>query len=377
MDDHLSALAAALGELHRAPGNSPAWLSRVLHSLNRNRPDSYDSLRRRIGLSRRLADLAELPDKDAAVVTLGLLFHVVLGRLSSEPVPKPRRNWLEYLEREAWLNPPLELAQSVVGQTQSDSFATAFARAVVVVDTAAHGRRLKPLQVIQSLREDAETASELRVAELLATEGGQELCDVHVRSRGEHYVLESGEMKAAAELLQKVAPSSPRRDVGPAGRVGRTRPGPEAAWSDLERRRKDLQAAAGAADQGDPKPTTTEQSAMAKQKRDRPADHDEVQDRKLFSMVKSGGTVDIDDALPTESEEAPMQNRQPSNAEATHDVERTLDELRQRLFQIGQATAEAQELLTTLAPQMEELSSWMSDLDTIVERWKGRGAKAV
>lgn len=65
---------------------------------------------------------------------------------------------------------------------------------------------------------------------------------------------------------------------------------------------------------------------------------------------------------------------QASSAEATDDVERNLEELRRCLIQRGQAAAEAQELLITLAPRLEEVSAWMSDLDTVVERWKGRVA---
>ena len=369
MEDQLSTLAAALGELHRAPGNSAAWLPRVTRSLASNRPDSYDSLRRRVGLSRKLADLGKAPAKDAAVVTLGLLFHVVLDRPPGDPAPKPRRGWLEYLGREAWLEPSLQIARSLSDREAGDSFATAFARAVVTVDSAAHERSLKPLQIIQSLGEEAETANEVRVAELLATEGGQELCDVHVRSRGEHYVLESAEIEAAAELLQKEAAPSGQRDGEPARRVRKTRPDPEAAWANLERRKKSLQAASGTTSSRE-----TEQPAMAKQKDDRPAERDEEQDLELFSMVKSGKPTELEvDAPPTESQEAPMQNRQP-NIEATDDIEQTLRELRQRLALIGQASAEAQELLTTLAPRLEELTAWMSDVDTIVERWKGRVA---
>lgn len=374
MEDQHSALAAALGELHRAPGNNAAWLPRVIRSLASNRPDSYDSLRRRVGLSRKLADLANLPDKDAAVVTLGLLFHTVLDRPASAPAPKPRRNWLEYLGKEAWLEPSLQLVQSLVDREQSDYFTTELARAVLTVDVAAHDRRLKPLQIIHSLKEDAETASQVRVAELLATEGGQELCDVHVRSRGEHYVLESAEIKSAAEVLQKENAPSPQPAAGPAGRVRKRRPDPEAAWADLERRTKGLQAAALTADQREEQPATTEQPTMAERKDDHPADRSESQDFELFSMVKSGGATRVD-APTTKSQEAPMQSRQPSSDEATDDVERTVEELRGHLAQISQAAAAAQELLTTLAPRLDELSAWMSDLDNIVERWKGRDSK--
>lgn len=52
-----------------------------------------------------------------------------------------------------------------------------------------------------------------------------------------------------------------------------------------------------------------------------------------------------------------------------HLVQR-LGELQEKLGQIQMAAAEGQAILESLAPQLEEVSSWMADLETVIDRWK-------
>jgi phage regulator Rha-like protein len=48
-------------------------------------------------------------------------------------------------------------------------------------------------------------------------------------------------------------------------------------------------------------------------------------------------------------------------------------ELRSQLDQIQQVAATGQQLLDSLAPDLEELTTWMQEMETIVGRWKGPG----
>jgi len=114
MEDLVPALATALKELRRAPGHDAGWLDGALRTLERNRPDDYECLRRRLGFARRLADLADLADEEKATITLGLFFDVLIGDGTVVQGSKPPRNWMEYLfTRDDWVAPSLQLTQLV------------------------------------------------------------------------------------------------------------------------------------------------------------------------------------------------------------------------------------------------------------------------
>ena len=51
-----------------------------------------------------------------------------------------------------------------------------------------------------------------------------------------------------------------------------------------------------------------------------------------------------------------------------------LDELRQQFDRIQQLATEGQRLATELAPKLEEFTSWVGDLESILHRGKGRDA---
>ena len=50
-------------------------------------------------------------------------------------------------------------------------------------------------------------------------------------------------------------------------------------------------------------------------------------------------------------------------------VAEKLNALRQRLERIERSAGEAQALLTELGPQLDEVYSWVSDLEDVLSRW--------
>ena len=49
-----------------------------------------------------------------------------------------------------------------------------------------------------------------------------------------------------------------------------------------------------------------------------------------------------------------------------------LQDVRLQLGQIQRVALDAEQLLTGLAPQLDELAAWITDLDAVVERWRAR-----
>jgi hypothetical protein len=56
------------------------------------------------------------------------------------------------------------------------------------------------------------------------------------------------------------------------------------------------------------------------------------------------------------------------------DITARVEELRSRLASIQRASAEAQQLLASFAPQVEELAAWVADLEAVVGRRHERAA---
>ena len=61
----------------------------------------------------------------------------------------------------------------------------------------------------------------------------------------------------------------------------------------------------------------------------------------------------------------------PQRADAG-DITSRVEDLRLQLEQIQLASAQAQQLLASLAPQMEEFAAWVADLEAVVGRWRPR-----
>ena len=51
-------------------------------------------------------------------------------------------------------------------------------------------------------------------------------------------------------------------------------------------------------------------------------------------------------------------------------VGKKLEELRTRLQQIAQGAAEGEQLLVSLASQLDQSSAWMAELESMLDRWK-------
>ncbi len=61
------------------------------------------------------------------------------------------------------------------------------------------------------------------------------------------------------------------------------------------------------------------------------------------------------------------------------DLVKRLEELQSRFDQIQRIAAEGQSILASLQPRLEEYSSWMAELETLVNRWQDpteRGRRA-
>jgi hypothetical protein len=73
-------------------------------------------------------------------------------------------------------------------------------------------------------------------------------------------------------------------------------------------------------------------------------------------------------------EEPPMTMPSVASAKTGDHVDITsrVEELRSKLEKIQRTSAEAQQILASLAPQMEEFASWVADLEAVVGRWRVR-----
>lgn len=356
------ALAAALGQLHRSPGRDEAWVADVLGALERDRPVDYDRLRRRLGLARSLAALVPLQDEERATMAAGLFFHELIREAPLGEESKEARSWSAYLtQQEDWLAPCLALSQAVGSPDWENAGgkAASVAKVAAILDLEASEGHSRPLQILQSLASDAPNEAAQEVIELLWSEEGQQLCQGHFDRREKRYTLDPDEIRGDLELLRRSsAPTeadapddsqqSSRSDRGTnVGGEPRTDPQPSggAASSDgFERRRQALRAGpswgdqpgGGATDDGD-------------------------QHAEELSEAREEIAMTTPDMTPAHS----------GHHDSAQLVEK-LGELRSKLDQIQTVAAEGQIILASLAPQLEEVSSWMADLETMMDRWKSQ-----
>jgi hypothetical protein len=96
------------------------------------------------------------------------------------------------------------------------------------------------------------------------------------------------------------------------------------------------------------------------------ADYDSEDDERVYA------------ARPRQEERVePIRTIPPTRGQRTTEsleLAESFQQLRAQLNQIQRVATEGQRLLDTLAPQLEDLSSWIADLESVVNRWRTNGA---
>ena len=384
----LRALAAALGQLKRSPGRDEARVEAVLRAVERDQPDRYLRLRRRLGFAQRLGDLAQLRVEEQAILAIGLLSYELIG-------DRPPRNppatgpWVDYLSRNShWLGPSLRVCEAIYafGWEEVESRPALIARFVVTFDKRTLEKLERPIQVLQALIASAQASPVEQITPLLWSEDGQALCDFHFRRHADGYRLDVHDVRRSLELLKHVLPapalpetSAPApRPVERKAAKAAPREGVRATASvNFERRRQALRSSST-------KAGLLSSDGGSAARVDKPA-------------------ADVDDAAPEEAEadnaaanrppEEPSavrheinatQSRQeelmdrlqmsapPDGQRETFDLVKRLETIGAELDQIQRLATDAQALLRDVAPQVQELASWVAELETVVSRWKAR-----
>ncbi len=420
-------LAGQLARLRRTPGRNHTWVEQTLKALERADPARFGRARRRIGFARRLGEMAALDPKEQATVSLGLFFHDLAdghGRGKGATVDV----WVTYLlKNEDWLWPAFQLCEEIAaGWQASENKATIVANITVAFDGQTAERHERPLQVIQQLMSEAESEQADEVVPLLWSEQGQELCDYHFRRRPGSFKLSAGDLQTCLETLNTSMPAFRGGEEAVAafqlsGAEGRTRRkgrtqeeretpvptpreqparsnSPEPAGPNFDRRREELRARSTFGLQGFAAPDKAERNGR-RQPVEEPAEdepiaiiieppvverptvkigmpeeyEEERQPREPAHLVKR----EEDPVEPRTSEHTRIadQPRQvvsgPRGRSEALDMMQKLQDVRLQLGQIQRVAMDAEQLLTGMAPQLDELASWISELDAIVGRWRG------
>jgi hypothetical protein len=422
----IPALASALARLRRTPSRNEDWLDEALGTLERSDAASHARMRRRIGFARRLGDLASLDAEETATVTLGLFFHELVDRQPARSRGPTGSAWLEYLLRnEDWLAPAFRLCEAVASDEWEtlDGRAAIVAKVTTVFDTETLERHERPLHVLEQLAEVESPIAD--VIPLLWSEEGQELCDHHFRRHPRGYKLEASDLRRCFAVLHELAPKAaveaaavaPFRLSGSAVRGAVEQPVAEAqtpapasasalrprasvalastsppAGSNFDRRRQALRVRSPLGLQG------SEVSSPPRREQDLAEGRSLVEDLvaeatmpktpaakmhtspELRPLERQEDKPDRDNVGPAKREEDLMEQIRtistvPPGRRDALDMMQKLRDVRLQLGEIQRVALDAEQLLTGLAPQLDELAAWIADLDAVVERWRG-GAEA-
>jgi hypothetical protein len=421
----IPALASALARLRRTPSRNEGWVEEALRALEHSDAARYARMRRRIGFARRLGDLAGLDVEETATLTLGLFFHELVDRQPARSRGATGSAWLEYLLRnEDWLAPAFGLCEMIASDEWEtlDGRAAIVAKVTAVFDTETLERHERPLHVLEQLGEVESPIAE--VIPLLWSEEGQELCDHHFRRHPRGYKLEAPELRRCLAVLHELAPTpvAEAAAVTPFGLSGSmlrkpaeqpvakaqtpapaprprapvARPStPAPAGSNFDRRRQALRArsplgrelsAIISPPEQDPEredveekviveeliveepvaETTLTETLVAKmytpEEPQLPGRHEDEPERDDVALAKRG--EDLMEQIRTISPVPP-----PGRRDAL-DMMQKLRDVRLQLGQIQRIALDAEQLLTGLAPQLDELAAWIADLDAVVDRWR-------
>jgi hypothetical protein len=390
------AFAAALGKLRRSPGKDETWVEGVLRIVERDHPERFNRMRRRLGLVQRLGGLAQLRVEEEALATVGLFCYELIGERL--PTAAPAGPWLDYLYRnERWLGPCLHVCESMYAATweEIDSRPALIARFVAAYDKQTLEEHERPLQVIQALVESAQTEDGDRLGPLVWSEDGQELCDFHFRRHGD-YPLDAKNVKRNLELLKRVLPAPATAPL--ASRPGPVRtpitavasehtrkahgeePPPVQASANFERRRQALRSTqAEVRDAGE---HGTPGEAVATVEEDE-QDVDTVPSAMIVAEPEPAPpAIEPEEPEPRratrpeppqpQQEEFCMDRSQitalPSMDGESINVTRRIETVRAQLDQIRRLAIDTQEMLADLAPQVEELATWVAELESVLNR---------
>ena len=384
----LRALAAALGQLKRSPGRDEAWVEAVLRAIERDQPDRYLRLRRRLGFAQRLGDLAQLRVEEQAILAIGILSYELMG-------DRPPRNppasgpWVDYLSRNShWLGPSLRVCEAIgaFGWEAVESRPALIARFVVTFDKRTLEELERPIQVLQALIASAQASPVEQITPLLWSEDGQALCDFHFRRHADGYRLDVHDVRRSLELLKHVLPapalsetSAPApRPVERKAAKAAPREGVRATASvNFERRREALRSSStkagllsndgGSAARGEVPAANVDDAA--------PAEAEE--DNAAATRPSERPSVVMHEINATQSRQEELMDRlqmsaPPDGQRETFDLVKRLETIGAELDQIQRLASDAQALLRDVAPQVQELASWVAELETVVSRWKAR-----
>lgn len=416
----IPAASAALSQLKRSPGKDEGWVDGALRTLERERPYLHDRLKRRLGFALRLSELAGIGSHERAEMTLGVFFFELADEQMRAGTTRPSRTWSEYLLRcEYWLAIPYHIAEALAspGWSEEHGPITVVAKVAIAFDTETREKHGRPLAIMQEMFSHAKTDAAAEVIPLLWTEEGQELCDHHFRRQA--YRVDVQEIKHAFETLKHVTrrpilgddPAAPMRfstrhvpareheddeDSAPPVRpqqIERPRRRAEAASATtngvFEERKRALRAGPGwGAILGDPSsrdepPVRRLQGFSSERRPYVPEDISEEEPERPeeeISLPPSRPEPEPERPAPSAPrlEEEPamairnMPATRPPQQNDAGDITARVEDLRTQLEQIQQASAQAQQLLASLAPQMEEFAAWVADLEAVVGRWRSR-----
>ena len=405
---YVPALAEALGQLRRSPGRNEGWVDGVWRALDEGDPESFEQLRRRLGFARRLAELAELPIEDHAAATAGIFFSELAQLVPSGAGKTTARAWTEYFLRNVdWMAPAFAIVETLETEDweAAGTDGAVAAKIAVVFDVETASRHRRPLQILQDLFEEAPTEAVARIVPALWSEYGQELCDQHFRRPGS-YRVEPSDIRRSLELLKngqprtKTAPQPADRTVAPMhfSRQAPTRERPKTARpsiakrsnasdNNFERRRQALRSGFSEPEHTGDVEHGTEPTWEREEEATMPAQHPPKAELELDGHED---TDDIDLELaasvlrrrPTEGAKAQQEEPMSPTRDISYSrpepagsgaVGAQLEDLRAQFAQIQRAAAAGERLLADLAPQLEDLGSWIADIEAVIGR-RRRGA---
>ncbi len=406
MEDLAPVLAPTLGRLVRSPGTNLNWVAALFRRLDRDAPEVYDRFRRLYGLSRKIASLASFPPQDSALLGPACLFAALLD--IAPPSSASSGAWLRYLRERPWAHYALQAGRTAhdVAAARADSRAAAAVTAAAVIDNEAVIRSANVLRALRELRALAATPELSRIAELLWTERGQSICDLHARHGSRTYVIEPAELADAIRLLEgerKAARSESARD-GTAAHQPRKEdssktPAAAPATSEaFERRKRAIAEAHNLREAFGLAPTGPHREAAAAATRPEASTSSDGEPPERTDDLGTGARP-ADRVLPTievhltpppasepasaapilTSEERPMNDARPataSPAELDARLTASVEELRQQLAEIERLAAEGQQTLARLAPTIEGFAAMVAEFESVLSRWRGGRSEA-
>jgi hypothetical protein len=412
MEDISIDLAVAFTQFQKSPGRDDKWVDKVIGALERAWPEEHAKLGRLVNFSARLSDITKFRDPERAAATIGVFLQIVSSTELEDL--QPSQPWIDYFNTNSGAFEPAFEVVRALRTNDADGWggpSSSVARIAILFEAEGKSRRRGPLQLLHTLREEADTPIMERVVEALWTEEGQELCSQN--SRSAH--LSSSELSALVGESLKILKGAPARPRAATSNIGTTGPLSAPIRASTKRGASDLVASLASATSERKKalrasllPEDDEGNLDAELPEAEPTAEQEAlaalvtsiegkKSRTKAPAASAAGPTDspaVDqspDPKPTEHDEpapvapdediwrdtsrrpTPMKKESPIMQQQTNGLDSAVPEklqaLRQRLERIERSAAEAQALLTELGPQLDEVYTWVSDLDAVLSRW--------